>query len=112
MKKNIVMFVYGDIVTDARVQRAATALSDDYDVTLLSCESGKKLPSFKFENILLRSSFKNGTLKMISIIIQALRIIKKRNPDCVYAHDYFAAILLYFLRITFSKKPVLIYDSH
>ena len=43
MKKRMYMYVYNDITTDARVQRAANALADDFELTLISTQKGKTI---------------------------------------------------------------------
>ena len=56
MKKKLLMYVYGDITTDARVNRAANALADEFDVTVISTNFGKEVKDDKYKNILIGSA--------------------------------------------------------
>lgn len=110
MKKKIIMFVYGDITTDARVQRSATALSADFDVTVISVQFGKAIPKFPFKNILLGNGY--STSSYFHCLLSAIKYIKKEKPDIIYGHDFYASLLVdYFLtrRITGCR---VVYDAH
>ena len=52
MKPQLIMYVYGDIATDARVNRAATALANKYAVCLPSTTFGKDVKDSNYKNIL------------------------------------------------------------
>lgn len=104
------MFVYGDITTDARVQRSATALSADFDVTVISVQFGKAIPKFPFKNILLGNGY--STSSYFHCLLSAIKYIKKEKPDIIYGHDFYASLLVdYFLtrRITGCR---VVYDAH
>ena len=104
------MYVYGDITTDARVNRAANALADEYDVKLISTQCGKMVSNGKFENLLIGTS-KTGIVNLFKNLFEAYRIIKHERPDIVYCHDYYSALLAYFLiGRKYCKK--IIYDAH
>lgn len=104
------MFVYGDITTDARVQRSATALSVDFDVTVISVNFGKILPCFPFKNILFGNGY--STSSYLNCIFSAIKYIKKEKPDIIYGHDFYASILVdYFLKRRMSGCKV-VYDAH
>ena len=109
-KKRIVMYVYNDITTDARVQRAANALSVGYEVLLISNQKGKKVVDSNYMNIFVGGKRK-GLLGIIESIWSAIKIIKSQNPDLVYCHDYYSSILaFYLLKIHYSGK--IVYDAH
>ena len=108
--KRIIMYVYGDITTDARVQRAADALSERFDVTVISKQLNKKLYSSSFKNVLVgRTDY--SFRSYFRTIIEARRIIKKEHPDILYGHDYYSALLL---KMFLGRKSVsrIVYDAH
>lgn len=104
------MYVYGDITTDARVNRAANALADRFDVILISTNFGKEVKDDKFKNLLIGNA-STGMKNLFQNIYQAYKIIKKENPDLVYCHDYYSSLLAYMLK---SKKHCnyIVYDAH
>ena len=109
-RKKIVMFVYGDITTDARVQRAASTLSKNYELILLSNNWGKTLPESSYKNILIgKGSFDMKNYFMS--ILQAYKIVKNENPDVFYGHDYYSALLVKLLLGRKHCKKV-VYDAH
>lgn len=110
MKRKLIMYVLNDITTDARVQRAATALASDFDVTLISTQKGKQIIDDKYINILVGGRF-NGILNIFDSIFSAWKIIHKYQPDIVYCHDYYSAILAFFL-IKTNCKAKIVYDAH
>lgn len=104
------MYVYNDITTDARVQRAASALAGDFELTLISTQKGKKVEDKEYKNILVGGR-KKVAFDIFDTIIEAWRIIRKQKPDIVYCHDYYSSILAYLLIKTgYSGK--IIYDAH
>ena len=104
------MYVYNDITTDARVQRAASALSEDFELTLISTQKGKSVSDKEYNNILVGGRYQ-GALNIVETIFAAWRIIRKQSPDIVYCHDYYSAILAYLLiKTKFPGK--LVYDAH
>lgn len=110
MKKKLIMYVYNDIITDARVQRAATAMSDIFDVTVISTKSGKVIHDSEYKNILVGGRYR-GAMDLLDSIISTFRLIRKERPDVIYCHDYYSAILAFLLIITrYSGK--IIYDAH
>jgi glycosyltransferase involved in cell wall biosynthesis len=109
--KSIVMFVYSDISTDARVQRAAHALSKKYNVTLLSTNCGKKITDTTYNNILIGNKSQNTLLNLVSCFRDALRIIKRQKPDVVYCHDYYSAVLAWTLYLIRYRGKI-VYDAH
>lgn len=110
MTERILMYVYGDITTDARVNRAADALAKDYDVTVLSTQSGKIVKDKMFNNILIDNKH-TGVRGYLENVRKALNIIKKNKPDIFYAHDYYSALLVFLLQDRRYCKKI-IYDAH
>lgn len=108
--KKLIMYVYGDITTDARVNRAANALANNFDITLLSTQFGKKVEDGTFKNILIGTN-KTGFKNLFTNIYEAYKIIKKAKPEVVYCHDYYSAILAWML-ICSNFQGRIIYDAH
>ncbi len=113
MKKSILMYVYGDISTDARVQRAATALSTDFNVTLVSTDVGK--PAIKdapYDNILVKPGKSSSPfMAYYANVRRTMKLVKRMKPDIFYGHDYYSAWLVKKL---LGKKycSKVIYDAH
>ena len=104
------MYVYGDISSDARVQRAANALNDSYEVTVISQQTNKQPQGYNFNNIQIGSPNNSLTSYFRSILL-AYSIIKKERPYIVYGHDYYSALLL---KLLIKRKfcHLIIYDAH
>ena len=110
MKPKLIMYVYGDITTDARVNRAATALANKYDVCLLSTNFGKDVKDSNYKNILIG----NGGIGMRNLLMnsyEAYKIVKHEKPSIVYCHDYYSAILAFMLKSRKYCKHI-VYDAH
>lgn len=106
----IVMYVYGNIQTDVRVKRAARVLSENYDLMLLSSDSGVQVKDAGYRNVLLKcKSF--GVMGYFQSVRAALKVIKREKPDIFYAHDYYSALVV---RLLLKRKYVrkLVYDAH
>lgn len=110
MNKKLIMYVYNDITIDARVQRAAEALASEFELSLISTESGKKIKDNGYKNILVKKYF-HGALGIMVTILSALQIIRRLQPDVVYCHDFYSAILVYLLIKTHYSGKI-IYDAH
>ena len=104
------MFVYGDITTDARVQRAVMALQSAYEIVLVSTNKGETFFCDRCKNILVGRK-KDGFRNLFSCIIECLKIIKSEKPDIFYGHDYYSSLIIwYLLKGNFCKK--IVYDAH
>lgn len=105
------MFVYSDITTDARVQRAAEALSAQYNLTLISTYTRKYYQSNQYKTLFVGGRYSSSILDVLSCVYQASKIIKDIRPDIVYCHDYYSSLLA---RLIISKKYCnsIIYDAH
>lgn len=110
MKTKIVMYVYGDITTDARVNRAAEALSSDYSVTLISTDCGKNIKPCSYTNVLVGRN-ENGIMNLFRNIFYAFKQIQNIKPEIVYCHDYYSTILITILLLCRYKCKV-VYDAH
>lgn len=108
--RKLLMYVYGDITTDARVNRAACALAKSYDVTLISTNCGKLENDTDYKNILICSSG-IGIQKLVNNIWETYKIVKASKPDILYCHDYYSSLLAFIcLNRRHCKK--IIYDAH
>ena len=105
------MYVYGDISTDARVQRAANALANDYELTLVSTDFGKNIDHPKYNLIQQKTNSKHPLLNYWSTVRQTVKLLKQYRPDVFYAHDYYSAwIAKKMLSKKYCKK--IVYDAH
>ncbi len=109
-KKKMLMYVYNDITTDARVQRAAEALCHDFQLTLVSTQKGKQVENVNYKNILVGGKYR-GALGIFDTIKSAYSIIRREKPDLVYCHDYYSAILAFILLISHYSGKI-VYDAH
>lgn len=110
MQKKVVMYVYGDITTDARVNRAANALANDFDVCLISTNCGKVIKDNNVKNVLV-GNIGTGIKSLFRCIYDAYKVIKEEKPDIVYCHDYYSSLLAYLLLSKRHCKRI-IYDAH
>lgn len=109
-KKKIIMFVYSDITTDARVQRAAEALCDVFDVVVISKDCNKAVQNSNFKSVLVG----NGNVSRLSYVlcvIDAIRIIKKERPSILYGHDYYSSMIVHHF-LNRKHCSFLAYDAH
>ena len=106
----IIMFVYGDITTDARVQRAANVVCHNNDLTLVSLKTDHLLEEIKYKQSFVGGK-RIGPLGLFGAIVSTIRLIKKYKPEIVYCHDYYSALLAFYLiKTKYSCK--IIYDAH
>ena len=104
------MYVYGNIQTDARVKRAARTLAGKYDLTLLSSDCGVVVKGEGYRNVFLKREAP-GFKGYFQSVWEALKVIKRENPDIFYAHDYYSAFLV---RLLMGRKHCrkIVYDAH
>ena len=108
-KKRVIMAVMNALDTDARVQRAAKALEDLYDLTLIGV--GKGCGEQSFDQVVLDINNRNGVLRFFDYVNKIKKYLKNDQFDVFYAHDYFSAALVSWVRRRFPKT-VIVYDSH
>lgn len=104
------MYVYGDIMTDARVQRCAIALSKIYSVTVISASSSKVVQSVPYKNIIVGNKWQ-GLYSYLKSLFQTIQIVRTEKPDILYGQDYYSALLLKFF-IGNSNIHKIVYDAH
>lgn len=104
-RPSMLMFVYNDLKTDARVQRSLTTLTKSFDITILSTGD-----EFKWENVtnILLCSQKSGIFKYFDIVRQVVHYGKLHDYDYLYLHDYYSCIP--GLRLYKNHKTI--YDAH
>lgn len=107
--KKMLMFVYNDINTDARVQRSAETLAEIVDLEVLSVGKEYSNPKYKTSNIY--SSVVSNIIRYFDVIIKIIFWLKGKKYDIVYAHDFSAALPALFMKV-FKKCDKLIYDAH
>lgn len=110
-RKTILMFLYGPIETDGRVQRSIKAIKElPVDIILVTCGSNK---DYIVEGVKKHYDFYDGKGSVVYMkflirsFILSLRL--NRQIDIFYLHDYFSTVFAFFVRLL--RKPF-IYDAH
>ena len=109
MKKKAIMVVMNTLETDARVQRAAGALGNFLNVTLIGI--GNSCGYQKYEQVILTIRAKAGTLRYFEYLRKVKAYLRIHRFDVFYAHDYFSAALVPWVRKHYPDATI-IYDSH
>jgi len=109
MRKKAIMVVMNVLDTDARVQRAARALEECVDITVIGI--GKSSGEQMYAQILLSINSRIGIFRYFEYLRKVKRFLRRNIFDIFYAHDYFSAALVSWVRRKFPKT-VIIYDSH
>lgn len=104
-KPKMLMFVYNDLTTDARVQRSLDTLKQTFDITILS--TGKPYEYIGIKNVVLSSS-KTGMRKYFDIVRQVITYVNKHQSEYLYLHDYYSCIP----GLRLYKRHKTIYDAH
>lgn len=105
------MPVFNPIDFDGRVQRAAEALARDYEVTVLSVDSGKGFshPAYRTEVVTLPDTGPKA-LRHLVFAARLLHLAVTLRPAVVHAHDFFMAMPgLLAARLAGAR---LVYDAH
>lgn len=101
----MLMFVYNDLKTDARVQRSLDTLSQSFEITILS--TGEKYEHNNVHNVVLQSK-KTGMLKYFDVLKQAISYAGENKFEYLYLHDYYSCLL----GLRWHKGHKTIYDAH
>lgn len=107
--KKILMILYGNIATDARVIRAANALTNEYEIHVISFDKQTKYPFISHNIFKKKHNF--GIFTYLKFIYKVFIHILTNKYDIFYGHDIFSCIPLYIIHKIFNKKTI-IYDSH
>ena len=101
----MLMFVYNDLTTDARVQRSLDTLNQGFDITIIS--TGDPYDHDGIKNVVIKTS-KTGMRKYFDIVRQVITYGKSHPFEYLYLHDYYSCIPGLIL----CKKHKTIYDAH
>lgn len=104
-KPSMLMFVYNDLTTDARVQRSLDTLSKAFNITILS--TGKEYKHDGVKNVILKSS-KIGILRYFDVSYQVVKYGHGHDFQYLYLHDYYSCIP----GLRLYKHHKTIYDAH
>lgn len=109
MRPRMLMAVYNDLATDARVQRSAEALAKAFD--LLVIHTGKPYRAETYETLSVDLRNQASAWQKYSQFGKALKqAATKFQPKIVYAHDYFCA--LWGWQSARRTRAKLVYDAH
>jgi len=110
--KFVFMIVYNQIQYDARVIRAAEAISSmNENVCVLSCNSDMSYENRMFKSISYRSKLKGPLLLFCFWFYTIVYALKERNHiKIIYVHDYFMTFTGLLISSIIHKKWV--YDAH
>lgn len=107
---NIVMVVYNNLVTDARVQRAAASLGKTNNVVVIS--SGcNAIQNEYFRNVTIQVRGVPSILNYLLFARKAIMKIRGMDFDLLYGHDYYSAFILYKVSSNLMNKKY-VYDAH
>ena len=111
MKRTALMVVMNRLDTDARVKRAAEALSDSFNLQVVGVNIASG--SDKYAEIILHNKYKRRILKYFEFVSSVKKIINKeaKNLSLVYLHDYYTAYLVKWLKRKYPGIKV-VYDAH
>ena len=104
-KPAMLMFVYNDLKTDARVQRSLDTLSQSFNITILS--TGEAYEHAGIKNVILKSD-KAGMRKYFEVLKKAVLYCRNNRFDYLYLHDYYSCLL----GLLMHKGHKTIYDAH
>lgn len=108
-EKKALMAVMNTLVTDARVQRAASALRDSFDLTVAGTAADEGEHGYRQLAVELHG--RGGFLRWFSYERQIRRLLRGGGYDLFYGHDYYSASLIRWVR---KKYPQIrtVYDAH
>lgn len=110
-RPRLLMCVYNPIDYDGRVQRSATRLAADFDVTVLAVAAGGSYahPAFRIETVELPADG-SKYLAHVRFARAVWRAALRDRPSVVYAHDYFMAASCWAAARRIGARFV--YDAH
>lgn len=107
--KKMLMFVYNYLLTDARVQRSATVLTDEYDLEVIALSDGFKDDNYKIITLNIKSRI--SFIRYFRFVIGVVKYGLDKKYDYIYAHDLYTALPALLLRLLRVGKKY-IYDAH
>jgi glycosyltransferase involved in cell wall biosynthesis len=94
-RPTVLMPVYNEIDYDGRVQRAAAALAEHFDVTVLCIDSGNPAVRagfpFAIEPVALPPAGRFKARRHLAFWRHLWRAARRRRPAVIHAHDYYLA---------------------
>jgi len=118
-KKKIAVILFGNYLTDGRVQRTAETLIEKYEVMVFVTTDDMEhypevLNGIPIQPVPLKTKkFTNHPLmqviKYIEYFITTISFVKKYNPDVVFCNDVYTVFFGWFFKKNGKK---FIYDSH
>lgn len=111
-RTRVLMPVFNAIDYDGRVQRAAEALAERYEVRVLSVDSGRGYshPAFQVRTVSLTSLRGAQPVRHLHFLAALLREAVAWRPQVVHAHDFFMAYPgMLAARLCGAR---LVYDAH
>lgn len=107
--KKAIMVVMNTLNTDARVQRAANALKEQFDLTVIATDKGTK--EVGYYQVLMDTENTSGFSRYLKFCKFVKNYLKKSKFDLFYAHDYYSAGLVGWVHKKFPKAKI-VYDAH
>jgi glycosyltransferase involved in cell wall biosynthesis len=112
-KPRVLMAVYNGIEFDGRVQRAAAALSESAQVTVVDFgfgDSGYRDSRYQVLRVSAPRWLRSSTGRLLWFWACLLGLVIRERPAAVYAHDYFLAGVGYLAAKMSAARYV--YDAH
>lgn len=111
-RPRMVMLLYGPIEFDGRVRRAADALADDFDLTVLTLDRHAPATNgrYRTEPVHIPRRWLRGPARYAWFCTVAGRRVRQLRPDVVYAHDYY--LVGPGARLARRAAARLVYDAH
>lgn len=111
-KPKALMLLYGHLESDGRAQRAAQALANSTDLTLMTLDSGQASTSDIYEVIAIKLPKWNSLKSLLLLTFWLRACIQAVRMDCslVYAHDYYTCFAGW-LSAKLSRARC-VYDAH
>ncbi|HYH78711.1 MAG TPA: glycosyltransferase, partial [Longimicrobium sp.] len=108
-RPRVLMPVFNPIEFDGRVQRAASALAEAYDVTVVSVDAGGGFsdPAYRVRPVAVR---RGKAVRHLTFLRAVLGEARRLRPAVVHAHDFFMAVPGWMAARACGAR--LVYDAH
>lgn len=112
MKKKLIITITNNISFDQRINRIATSLSEDFEVTVIgTCtRNPPPLKSEIFKQIRINTLFKSGKFFYVEFNVRLLLLLWFKKFDIVYSVDLDTLLVGSILKS--AKGIKLVFDSH
>lgn len=108
-RKKAAMIVMNTLSTDARVQRAAKLVNEDFDLTVISLQEDSR--DDYYQSIPIQLQKKHSLSRYIEFELKVKKKLKREKWDLVYVHDYYLAHIIKWIKRSFPMTKV-VYDAH